>query len=54
MKRCPYSQSILNNTLCLFLQEFVNLKVASFDWLDGLSNQRLCYFQLLLNIDKSG
>ena len=40
------SPTILKNILCLFLQDFVNL--------NGLANQKLCYIQMLLNIENSG
>ena len=50
----PYSLTILKNILCLFLQEFVNLKVTTSDWLNhnGLASQKLCYFKIILIIQR--
>ena len=47
-----YSPTICKNTVYLFLQDFVNLKVTQY--LIGLANQKLYYFQILLSIGKSG
>ena len=44
-----YSPTILKNIFCLFLHDFVILKLTILDVLIGL-----CYFQMLLNIEKSG
>ena len=44
-----YSPTILENILCLFLEEIVNLNVTTSDWLHyGLANQKLCYIQMQL------
>ena len=45
----PYSPTILKNSLCLFLQDFVNLNVTQ--W---FSQPEVVYIQMLLNIEKSG
>ena len=47
----PNSPTILKNILCLFSKDFVNLNETQ---LYGLANQKLCYIQMLLNIENSG
>ena len=51
----PNTPTILKNILCFFLQDLYIWTQHNF-WLskpDGLANQKLCYIQLLLNIEKS-
>ena len=48
-------QTILKNILCLFLQDLQTVMKHNF-WLAkpyGLANQKLCYIQMLLNIENS-
>ena len=50
---CPLWPTIVNNIHCLY---FMNLKVTQL-WLAkpySLTNQKLCFFQMLQNIEKSG
>ena len=52
----PYSPIILKNILCLFLQD-LRIWMQHNYWLAKpyiLANQKLCYIQMLLNIEKSG
>ena len=51
----PYSPTVLKNILCLFLQDLWIWMQDNF-WLAkpyGLANQKLCYIQMQLNIEKS-
>ena len=49
--RCIH-ESFLSNNLSLFLQDFVNLKVTQLlIGYNGLSNQKLYFFQVLLNLE---
>ena len=42
----PYSPTVLKNYLCFLLQD---LQFEPY----GLANQKLCYIQMLLNVEKS-
>ena len=52
----PYSPTILKNILCCFVQD-LQIGMEHNFWfakLNGLANQKLCYIQMLLHIEKSG
>ena len=51
----PYSSTIFKNILCLFSSRFSKFECnATSDWVKqyGLANQKLCYIQMLLAIEK--